>query len=598
MREHNIGDVVGRQALRAQSISATPANTECSSVPRHGRPVAGPPPGLYCRAMTRLAWMVHLDDSELRAAVDRLRDRLRLAGVDEVDPPEADAVIVWADRDLASTAIGTLLSGAVPVLLAGPTLRSADGDGRLGEAAGLRLGAQTPVHDVRVQPGADGAGFRHAGHIHVGGGHIGPHEHITDGVAVVDKVLDDVEVLRVAAVGLSEQPVLTWRAATGVGAWTLGCNPHSLDGRTTLRALLDFVSHARGLGRSPDIRVGLLGYGAIGHEHRRAVEAVDGLTLTAVCDSSQERREAAIAVAPGIVTLDDADALIAREDVDLVVVSTPPNSHAYWASRAIRAGKHVVVEKPFAIRTDEADTILSEAAASDRLAVVYQNRRFDPDHLAIKRAVAAGSLGDVFHVETFVGGFGHPCNLWHSDDEVSGGAFYDWGSHVLDQILDLIPTKVAHVTAAEHKRLWHDITNADHSRVTLLFEDGTEAEFIHSDMAAALKPRWYVLGTQGAIVGNWREERVVSRNDIGTLTEDVLAPADSPPTLELHDADGSVTRLATPAADRYPFHRELAEHLHLGLPMSVTGSQSRRVLSVMEAARLSASEGSRPVVPS
>ena len=212
--------------------------------------------------------------------------------------------------------------------------------------------------------------------------------------------------------------------------------------------------------------------------------------------------------------------------------------------------------------------------------------------------MAAGSLGDVFHVETFVGGFGHPCNLWHSDDEVSGGAFYDWGSHVLDQILDLIPTKVAHVTAAEHKRLWHDITNADHSRVTLLFEDGTEAEFIHSDMAAALKPRWYVLGTQGAIVGNWREERVVSRNDIGTLSEDVLAPADSPPTLELHDAHGSVTRLATPAADRYPFHRELAEHLHLGLPMSVTGSQSRRVLSVMEAARLSASEGSRPVVPS
>ena len=49
--------------------------------------------------------------------------------------------------------------------------------------------------------------------------------------------------------------------------------------------------------------------------------------------------------------------------------------------------------------------------------------------------MAAGSLGDVFHVETFVGGFGHPCNLWHSDDEVSGGAFYDWGSHVLDQIL-------------------------------------------------------------------------------------------------------------------------------------------------------------------
>ena len=547
--------------------------------------------------MTQLAWMVHLDDGALRAAVDRLRDQLAQAGVHEAGPSDADAVVVWADSDLGPTVIDALLTGSVPVLLAGPTLRSADADGRLREAAGLRLGEQTPAHDVRVRPGPDGALLPDAGHHHVGGGHVGPPEHIADGVSVVEKVLDDVEILRVAAVGLVEQPVMTWRPATGVGAWTLGCTPASLDGRAALRAVLGLVSHASGRGRAPDLRVGLLGYGAIGHEHRRAVDAVDGLALTAVCDSAAARREAAVAAAPGIAALDDADALIERDDVDLVVVSTPPSSHAYWALRAIRAGKHVVVEKPFAIRTDEADAILAEAVASDRLAVVYQNRRFDPDHLAVKRAVAAGSLGDVFHIETFVGGFGHPCNLWHSDQEVSGGAFYDWGSHVLDQILDLIPSDVVHVTAAEHKRLWHDVTNADHSRVTLMFQDGTEAEFIHSDVAAALKPRWYVLGTRGAIVGSWRTERVVSRDDIGTLAEDVLAPADSPPTLELHGADGSVTRLAAPAADRYSFHRELSEHLHLGLPMSVTGAQSRRVLSVMEAARLSASEGSRPVIP-
>jgi hypothetical protein len=89
----------------------------------------------------------------------------------------------------------------------------------------------------------------------------------------------------------------------------------------------------------------------------------------------------------------------------------------------------------------------------------------------------------------------------------------------------------------------------------------------------------------------------VGRNDIGTLVEDVLAPADSPPTLELHSGDGSVTRLATPAPEPYLFHRELSEQLHLGLPMSVTGAQSRRVLSVMEAARASAADGGRPVVP-
>jgi scyllo-inositol 2-dehydrogenase (NADP+) len=343
--------------------------------------------------------------------------------------------------------------------------------------------------------------------------------------------------------------------------------------------------------------VGLLGYGAIGHEHSRAVRAVDGLALAAVCDTSRERLDHAAAAAPGVATTTAAEALLDRDDVDLVVVSTPPSSHATWALRAIAAGKHVVLEKPFAIRTAEADEVLTAARAAGLLAVVYQNRRFDPDHLAVRRIIERGDIGQVFHVETFVGGYGHPCNLWHSDEGVSGGAFYDWGSHLLDQVLDLIPTPIEHVTAAAHKRRWFDVTNADHSRVTIRFTDGVEAEFTHSDLAAALKPRWYVLGTLGAIVGQWRSEKIVARSDIGTLIEDHLAPADSPPALEMHAADGSITHVATPAGRDYPFHRELADRLLFGLPMTVTGEQSRRVLSVMEAASTSAADNGRPVVP-
>jgi len=90
---------------------------------------------------------------------------------------------------------------------------------------------------------------------------------------------------------------------------------------------------------------------------------------------------------------------------------------------------------------------------------------------------------------------------------------------------------------------------------------------------------------------------VIARSDIGTLVEDVLAPADSPPVLDLHAADGSVTRLSTPAVLPNAFHRELADRLQLGLSMSVTADQSRRVLAVLEAARISARDGGHPVVP-
>ncbi|MGD9956886.1 MAG: Gfo/Idh/MocA family protein [Candidatus Nanopelagicales bacterium] len=547
--------------------------------------------------MTRLAWIVNRVDEPLRTAVAALRAELDAAGHEDSPYDDAHAVVVWADQPLAGHDLDRLLADPRPVLLVGPTLGRGDVDGRLAEAAGVLVSTATPIHDVRVRAGRDGGGLPTSGHRHADGDHVGPHDHVTDRVMLADKVLDDVQVLRVAAVGLDLHPVMTWRPATAVGCWTLGTTGIAAGSRTTMRALLALLQRATDQGAGTDVRVGLLGYGAIGHEHSRAVRAVDGLALAAVCDTSPARRDAAQAAAPGIAALDDADALIGHEDVDLVVVSTPPSTHADWALRAIRAGKHVVVEKPFAIRTDEADAVLAEAQDSGLVAVVYQNRRFDPDHLAVRRAVRSGALGEVFHIETFVGGYGHPCNLWHSDEGVSGGAFYDWGSHVLDQILDLVPAQVQHVTATTHKRRWHDVTNADHSRVTVRFVDGVEAEFVHSDLAAALKPRWYVLGTEGAIVGSWRTERIVSRTDIGTLAEDVLAPADSPPVLDLHSGDGSVTRLATPAAAPYSFHRELSERIHLGLPMTVTGAQSRRVLAVMEAARMSADDGGRPVVP-
>jgi predicted dehydrogenase len=251
-----------------------------------------------------------------------------------------------------------------------------------------------------------------------------------------------------------------------------------------------------------------------------------------------------------------------------------------------------------ALTSAEADAVLSASTENDRHVVVYQNRRWDPDFLALRRAVDQGRLGEIFHLEAFVGGYGHPCNYWHSDAAVSGGAIFDWGSHYLDQVLLLVEDEVSGVSAANHKRRWHDVTNADHSRMSLAFAGGAEATFIHSDLAAALKPKWYVLGTEGALVGHWRQETVVSRTDIGTLDEDPLAPADSPALLDLHHPDGSVTRLSTPSPPAYAFHRELADQLVAGLPMSVTAEQSRRVVAVMEAAEMSAASGGSAVVPS
>ncbi len=343
------------------------------------------------------------------------------------------------------------------------------------------------------------------------------------------------------------------------------------------------------------VRVAMLGYGAIGFEHGTAISAIEGLEYALVCDRNEERLEQATRAFPAIQTCLDASQVAENPDIDLVIISTPPNTHAPLAMQMLRAGKHVVVEKPFCLTVAEADALIALANEQQRLLTVYQCRRWDPDYLAIQRIVQQGLVGPIFHMETFIGGYAHPCSYWHSHEPISGGVFYDWGSHYLDWILQLIPDRVVSVRGIEHKRVWHDVTNADQSSVRLSFAQGQEAEFLHSDIAAALKPKWYILGERGAIVGQWRHETVKTRRWSGDLIEERLAAAEALPDISVftRTSDGALheQHITLPAAPLYPFHTNLANHLHCGDALAVPPEEARRNIAVMEAARRSAQAG-------
>lgn len=507
------------------------------------------------------------------------------------DAVDGDVLVVWSDRtpdEATQERLVELARRGTPLLLLGPTLAAWRGAQAVLDAAGVLPGALTQAHEIRLVAGRDGPGVATR---------MGGELCVSDRLLLLDKVADDVEQLLCASWRLADHAVATWRPESRVGTFNLAGD--ALDDPRVLRLLHRWLRHALGLDDGPDVRVGILGYGAIGHEHSAAIAAVPGLHLTAVCDRNVGRLAEARLLAPDVRTCDDAEQLVGADDVDLVIVSTPPNTHASWVLRALDAGQHVVVEKPFCLTVAEADEMVALAAERDRLLAVYQNRRWDADYLALRDVVRSGAIGDVFHLESFVGGYGHPCSYWHSDAEVSGGAVYDWGSHHLDWTLDLIPQPVRWVSATTQKRVWHDVSNADHSRVTLGFADGAEAEFVHSDLAAALKPKWYVLGTRGAVRGDWRHESVLARDAVGNLVEDPLAAAESPATLTVCTpvAGGGVSeqRLAIPPAPAQPFHRELADALLGDEPMSITAAGSRRNIAVMEAATRSAAEGGRPV---
>lgn len=360
------------------------------------------------------------------------------------------------------------------------------------------------------------------------------------------------------------------------------------------RLVRETLAHVASTGREPAVvGVGLLGFGALGSAHATAIAATAGLELRCVCDHSPERRAGAGSL--GVDTVAEAQDLYARPDVHLVLIGTPPVHHAEAALAALDAGKNVVCEKPFALTVADCDRVIARARASARAVTVYQNRRWDPDFVAMRRAIEQGAIGSVFALESFVGGFGHPCHYWHSHEPISGGAIFDWGSHYIDWILELLPEQVAAVSCVAHKRVWHDVTNADHVSVELRFAGGAQASFIHSDIAAALKPKWYVLGTEGAIVGDWQHStsRVVGPD--GEIDEEAVAPTDLPARVRVvrphPDGGTSEETLALPRRDRLAFYRNVAAHLRSGEPLAVTAEQARRAVAVMETATESAAAG-------
>ncbi|HYB41058.1 MAG TPA: Gfo/Idh/MocA family oxidoreductase [Candidatus Methylomirabilis sp.] len=439
------------------------------------------------------------------------------------------------------------------------------------------------------------------------------HSHISARVtrefAVVDGFvplvpLGDEKVIVDVSVALRDLPAVV-EATRGAGR-VVACGLGNSDAALRTPELAQLLARAL----RPDLHccgrhigVAIVGYGplgAMGYHHGLGVTRTEGIELVAVVDPSTDRRKAAEADFPGVRTYTSATELLNDDDVEVAMVATPPAHHAPLTLSLLRGGKHVACEKPLCLTVAEADEIIRAAEASRRMLTVHQNRRWDPDFVAVRRAVDAGLLGEIFNVETFVGGFAHPCRTWHSDTAVSGGAGYDWGSHHIDWVLQLLDGGPRVVQTQGHKRVWHDVTNLDQIRVRMTWRDGREAEFLQSDIAAVRRPKFFVQGTAGTLVGSYRpvtfEHIEPGRGYVATEAHHTEAPADL--LLARYESGYGISETRLPPAIEQPFafHRNLADHLHLGEPLAVTPASVRRVIAVLEAAQRSSMQEGAPVI--
>ncbi len=260
---------------------------------------------------------------------------------------------------------------------------------------------------------------------------------------------------------------------------------------------------------SKPVAVAIVGYGKVGaNTHRNWINGTDEAVLAAVCDTTEVRREAARSDNPDATIYSDFDALLADPAVDLVIVTTPPNSHCQLAVRVAEAGKHCFVDKPFAMTRAEAETMLAAAAQAGTVIHCHQSRRYDPEYRAIVEAVKAGRIGEVTHVRRVWAQYGEGWAswgiagfnpTWRVQREFGGGMVYDYAPHCGDQLLRLVDQPLASVFAdARGVKFSQEVD--DHFACLLRFANGATAYLEASNLMQLPAPHWYVIGTAGTLV--------------------------------------------------------------------------------------------------
>ena len=338
------------------------------------------------------------------------------------------------------------------------------------------------------------------------------------------------------------------------------------------------------------IGVGLVGYGLGGSVfHAPLIQAEPELRLQAVVTSRDEqvRREL-----PGVGVVGSAAELLEDPAVELVVVAAPNAVHHQLAAAALRAGRHVVVDKPFALSTADADELIGLAEATDRRLSVFHNRRWDSDFLTVRRCLEAGVLGDVSSFTSRYDRFRPvPKGSWKEEDVPGSGVLWDLGPHLIDQALQLF---------GRPETVWADVgvqrpevAAVDYLHLALGY--GRLRVLLHAGMEVRDPgPRFEVHGDRGSFVKGGMD-----------LQEQALRaggrPGDPGWGSEPPDRHGTLTgevaglelrgRLESVPGDYGAFYAAMAAAIRGDGQVPVPAAEARDVVMVIELALASAREG-------
>ena len=338
-------------------------------------------------------------------------------------------------------------------------------------------------------------------------------------------------------------------------------------------------------------RLAIVGYGGQGAWHADWAAKSDVDCLAGIYDIAEKR--VAAARERGIHVYSSLEELVADASVDIVLCATPNDSHKEIVLRALAAKKHVVCEKPVALSVGDFDDMVQAARDNGVLLTVHQNRRWDVDFLAIKSLIDSGAIGQTISIESRVHGSRGIPSDWRCHKPYGGGMILDWGVHLIDQMLQLIPGRIRQVYCEVTNITTDEVDDGFHLHLT--FEDGKRATVEVGTYNFIAMPRFYMQAREGsayiedwqkkcrvARMTAWNEKEVLPVQTAAGITK-TMAPRDEL-TIDAYEIE-------RPTSDVHDFYRNFTAAIDGACEQTIKNEEVRRVLCVMEAAFASAERG-------
>ena len=335
------------------------------------------------------------------------------------------------------------------------------------------------------------------------------------------------------------------------------------------------------------LRIGIIGAGRIGKVHLESISYhVKNAVVTAIADPFMNDETRAFCEGFGVENIyTDYKKIIEDETIDAVLVCSSTDTHAPISIEAINAGKHVFCEKPDAVSVEEAVRMNEAAKKAGKLFTVHQNRRWDVDFLAIKSIIESGEIGDTINIESRVHGSRGIPSDWRCHKPYGGGMILDWGVHLIDQMLQLIPDeKIVRIYNENTNITTDEVDDGFHLMMT--FESGKRATVEAGTYNFIYMPRFYMQCKNGsayiedwqkncqiARLKAWNEKEVVPVQTAAGITK-TMAPRDEI-TLDSYEID-------RPKSDVHNFYRNLVKAIDGVEEQLIKLEEVRRVLLVME----------------